>query len=68
MHQHIDWIIDPSTIPADIIIALGSNASGKLIFGMATYTSSEWRLGGRNPDSVPGAHRARAEREAHRCG
>lgn len=51
MHQHIDWIIDPATIPADIIIALGSNANGKLIFGMATYTSSEWRLGGRNPDS-----------------
>lgn len=51
MEQHIDWLLNPSTIPADIILALGPNPTGKLIFGMATYTASEWRLGGRQPDS-----------------
>jgi hypothetical protein len=51
MEQHIDWLLDPSDIPTDIIIALGTNPTGRLIFGMATYTSSEWRLGGRQPDS-----------------
>lgn len=51
MEQHIDWLIDPSGIPTDVIIALGPNPTGRLIFGMASYTSSEWRLRGRNPDS-----------------
>ncbi len=51
MHQHIDWLLDPSDIPGDVIIALGPDPTAKLIFAMATYTSSEWRLGGRKPDS-----------------
>lgn len=44
MQQHIAWLRAPAELPADIIIALGSNPPGKLIFGMATYTSIQWRL------------------------
>jgi len=51
MHQHIDWLIDPSTIPADIITAFGTNVPGSLVFGMASYTSIQWRLLDRPPDS-----------------
>lgn len=51
MEQHIAWLITPAQIPADIIIALGANPTGKLIFGMATYTSIQWNLINRPPDS-----------------
>lgn len=44
MQQHIAWLLDPSQIPADIRIAFGENPIGRLVFGMATYTSIEWRL------------------------
>jgi hypothetical protein len=44
MNQHIDWLLNPAGIPRDVLLALGENVSGRLIFGMATYTSIEWRL------------------------
>lgn len=44
MEQHIRWLLEPSTIPPQILIALGPNPIGRLIFGMAGYTSTEWRL------------------------
>ena len=44
MDQHIAWLLAPSTIPAEILIAGGTNPLGKIVFGMAVYTSSEWRL------------------------
>jgi hypothetical protein len=44
MQQHIDWLLNPAGIPKDVLLALGENTSGRLIFGMATYTSIEWRL------------------------
>ena len=51
MEQHLDWLLNPASIPPDILIAFGANPPGKLLFGMATYTSIQWRLDGRNPDS-----------------
>jgi hypothetical protein len=51
MIQHLDWIIDPSDMPPDVIRAMGANPQERLVFGMATYTSIEWRLRDRPPDS-----------------
>ena len=51
MLQHIEWLINPSTIPADTITAFGANVQGTLVFGMATYTSVQWRLLERPADS-----------------
>jgi hypothetical protein len=51
MEQHIEWLLHPAQIPGDITIALGSNPTGKLIFGMATYTSIQWSLEDRPTDS-----------------
>lgn len=51
MQQHIAWLRAPATLPRDIILALGDNPTGRLIFGMATYTSIEWRLRDRPADS-----------------
>jgi len=51
MEQHITWLLNPATIPGDIIIALGANPPGKLIYGMATYTSIQWRVDDRPADS-----------------
>lgn len=51
MEQHFRWLLEPSTIPPEILIAVGPNPIGRLIFGMAGYTSTEWRLQGRPADS-----------------
>ena len=51
MLQHMDWLINPSTIPADTITAFGANVQGTLVFGMASYTSIQWRLLDRPADS-----------------
>jgi hypothetical protein len=51
MLQHIEWLINPSTIPADTITAFGTNVQGTLVLGMATYTSIQWRLLDRPADS-----------------
>jgi hypothetical protein len=51
MIQHLDWLVDPSGIPPNVILALGSDPQERLVFGMATYTSIQWRLDHRQPDS-----------------
>lgn len=51
MNQHIAWLLQPNTLPKDIIIALGNNINGRLIFGMATYTLSDWGQKNKAPDS-----------------
>jgi hypothetical protein len=51
MMQHLDWLVDPSGIPPNVILALGSDPHERLVFGMATYTSIQWRLDHRQPDS-----------------
>lgn len=51
MQQHIDWMLNPATIPNDMIIALGDNPNGNLIRGMATYTLSDWGLKNQAADS-----------------
>jgi hypothetical protein len=51
MEQHIQWLIDPSDMPPDVIVAMGGNITERLIFGMAGYTSAQWRLNNRPPDS-----------------
>jgi hypothetical protein len=51
MEQHIRWLLNPSTIPAEVLIAAGPNPLGRLIFGMAGYTSTEWRLQNRPANS-----------------
>ena len=44
MLQHIEWLVNPATIPSDMFIALGQNPDQTLVFGMATYTSTQWRI------------------------
>ncbi len=51
MLQHIDWLINPATLSSQMLIALGTNPDAGLIFGMAGYTSTQWRLLERPADS-----------------
>lgn len=51
MKLHIGWLLAPDTIPEFMKIPLGSNPTGRLIEGMATYTSSEWGLHNKAPNS-----------------
>lgn len=51
MTQHITWLIDPSDIPADVLLAFGQNPQSTLVFGMAGFTSTQWRLLERPADS-----------------
>jgi len=41
---HIAWLRDPATLPQEMIIALGGNATEGLLRGLATYTLSDWGL------------------------
>lgn len=49
--QHIRWLLEPSTIPVDVLIAAGQNPLAGLVNGMAFFTSTEWRLRDRPADS-----------------
>jgi len=49
--QHIDWLIDPSGIPPDAMLAMGTDIQGGLVFGMASFTQIEWRLAERPEES-----------------
>ena len=51
MEQHLQWLLEPAQIPPEIIIALGANTTGRLIYGMATYTAIQWRTDGRRVES-----------------
>ena len=51
MEQHFRWLLEPATIPGEVLIAAGPNPLGRLIFGMAGYTSTEWRLQDRPANS-----------------
>lgn len=51
MNQHIMWLLQPSTLPQTMYVALGTNTSGRLIVGMATYTLAEWGLQAKAPTS-----------------
>jgi len=51
MLQHIDWLIDPSDIPPDAMLAMGTDIHGSLVFGMASFTQIEWRLAERPAES-----------------
>lgn len=44
MLQHVGWLVDPAEIPPDVMLAIGTNPQGGLIFGMASYTQIQWRL------------------------
>lgn len=51
MFQHIEWIVNPATLPSEMLIALGTNPDAGLIFGMASFTSIQWRILERPADS-----------------
>jgi hypothetical protein len=51
MEQHIEWLLDPSDMPPNVIFAMGGDPAERLVFGMATYTSIQWRLDENPPDS-----------------
>lgn len=51
MKLHIGWLLAPDTIPDFMKIPLGGNPTGRLVEGMATYTSAEWGLHNKAIDS-----------------
>jgi hypothetical protein len=44
MLQHIAWLLDPTTIPSDILMAIGEDPMGRLVLGMSTFTRVQWQL------------------------
>jgi hypothetical protein len=46
MQQHIIWLKEPHQIPPDVAVALSltGTVNARLIYGMAIFTSTEWRL------------------------
>jgi hypothetical protein len=47
MQTHFAFMTDPGSIPRDLLPAFGANLYGRIVYGMASYTSIEWRLAGR---------------------
>ncbi len=44
MVEQIGFIISPSSLPTEIIIALGENPRGRLLSAIGTVTLNQWRL------------------------
>ncbi len=44
MDEQIRFIINPSVLPRDILIALGTNPHGRLLFALANLTKIQWQL------------------------
>ncbi|MEP6986846.1 MAG: hypothetical protein ABI970_14670 [Chloroflexota bacterium] len=42
MNYHIGWLLQPNTLPKQMLIALGNNVNGRLILGMSTFTLEQW--------------------------
>jgi hypothetical protein len=51
MLQHLTWLLDPASIPPDILLAIGENPMGRLALGMSTFTRVQWQLLDRPADS-----------------
>ena len=51
MHQHLTWLLDPSAIPSSILVGVGTNPSGKLLFGMGSFAQNQWKQLGNKADS-----------------
>lgn len=51
MEQHFAWLRDSTTMPREVVIGVAANPVGRLILGMATFTSAEWGLHNRATDS-----------------
>ena len=51
INQNVAWLLQPNTLPKDMLIALGNNINGRLILGLATYTLSDWGQKNKPTDS-----------------
>ncbi len=52
MHQHLTWILDPAQIPSNILAAaVGTDPTGKLLFGMGSFAQNQWLQIGNKPGS-----------------
>ena len=49
--QQIDFILNPSTLPTDLLAMYGDAWPGRMIFGSAYFTSVEWKTRGRDKGS-----------------
>lgn len=44
MDEQIGFIINPSVLPQEILIALGTNPHGRLLYAIANLTKVQWQL------------------------
>ena len=51
MIQQINLIIDPAQLSPDLILALGPNPRGRLLYGLGSTTALRWRLDDQPADS-----------------
>ena len=42
MRQHLTWLLDPSAIPSNILVGVGPDPIGKLLFGMGSFAQNQW--------------------------
>jgi hypothetical protein len=44
MQEQIEFIINPAVLPREVLIALGTNPHGKLLYALASLTKLQWQL------------------------
>ena len=44
MEEQIQFIMNPSVLPGEVLIALGKDPPGKLLFALANLTKVQWQL------------------------
>jgi hypothetical protein len=44
MDQQIEFLMNPASLPAELLIALGTNPHGRLLYALANLTKIQWQL------------------------
>jgi hypothetical protein len=49
--RHLEWLVNPSFVPPELISLYGHDAPGQLVFGAGYLVAVEWKAGGRQTGS-----------------
>jgi hypothetical protein len=44
MDEQIGFLLNPSSLPREVLIALGTNPHGRLLFAIANLTKNQWQI------------------------
>ena len=51
MDEQIEFLMNPASLPGQVLIALGTNPHGRLLYAIANLTNIQWQLANSPPNS-----------------